>query len=92
MQDGCELIHQSKIISLSHYLRRDEGNRAVKTFIQVAVGYLLAALANVDIFNSANGKTFWAGLLVSTVAAGASATWNGVVKPVLGTVKDGWKG
>ena len=52
----------------------------------------MAALANVDIFNSANGKTFWAGLLVSTVAAGASATWNGVVKPVLGTVRDGWKG
>ena len=35
-------------------------------------------------------RTFWVGLALSGVAAGASAVWNGVVQPLLTgvTVKD----
>ena len=51
------------------------------------MGHPLVALVYVDIFNSANRKTSWAGLLVSAKAAGASAAWNGVVKPVLETAQ-----
>ena len=69
---------------------RDVGNRAVKTFVQAAVGYVVAAITKVDIFHS--DQSFWMGLLVSTIAAGASAAWNGVLKPVLVTVRDRWKG
>lgn len=62
--------------------------RAGKTFIQAAVAYILAALGNADIFGADVGKAFWIGLLVSTLSAGASAAWNGVLKPALVAWKD----
>ena len=65
---------------------KDVWVRAGKTFIQAAVAYLVAALANVDIFSGNNDKTFWVGLLVSTLAAAASAAWNGVIKPAMSEI------
>ena len=67
---------------------KDVGVRAGKTFLQAAVAYLIAALGNADIFGGNAGKAFWVGLLMSTLAAGASAAWNGVIKPALATWKD----
>ena len=67
---------------------KDVGVRAGKTFLQAAVAYLIAALGNADIFGGNVGKAFWVGLLMSTLAAGASAAWNGVIKPALATWKD----
>lgn len=74
------------ILSLVNW--RDVAIRAGKTFLQAAVAYLIAALGNADIFGGNLGKTFWVGLLVSTLSAGASAAWNGVIKPALTTWKD----
>lgn len=71
---------------------KDVGVRAGKTFLQAAVAYLIVALGNADIFGGNAGKAFWVGLLMSTLAAGASAAWNGVVKPALLAWKDGISG
>ena len=70
---------------------KDVWVRAGKTFVQAAISYLVVALANVDIFSGDNGKTFWVGLLISTLAAAASAAWNGVIKPVLSEIAVGTK-
>lgn len=56
--------------------------RAVKTFLQTAVSYLIAALGGVDFFGGNLGETFWIGLALSTGAAGLSAAWNGVIQPI----------
>lgn len=56
--------------------------RAVKTFLQTAVSYLIAALGGVD-FGSNLGRTFWIGLGLSAGAAGLSAVWNGVLQPII---------
>ncbi|HNX63167.1 MAG TPA: hypothetical protein PKN45_11050 [Candidatus Limiplasma sp.] len=65
---------------------KDVWVRAGKTFVQAAVAYLIIALSNVDIFSGNNGKTFWVGLLLSTLSAAASAAWNGVIKPAFSEV------
>lgn len=74
------------ILSLVNW--RDVAIRAGKTFIQAAIAYLIAALGNADIFGGNAGKAFWVGMLMSTLAAGASAAWNGVIKPALEAWKD----
>ena len=61
---------------------KDVAIRAVKTFVQTAVSYLIAVLGGVD-FGSNPGKTFWIGLGLSAGAAGLSAVWNGVLAPIL---------
>jgi hypothetical protein len=61
--------------------------RAVKTFAQTAVSYVMAALNGVDFFAGNLGKTFWVGLALSTGAAGLSAAWNGVIQPVFAACK-----
>ena len=63
--------------------------RAIKRFIQGVVAYLVTALGTqmvgVDIFDF----DVLAGLLVGAVAAGLSASWNGVIDPVLNKLKGG---
>ena len=63
--------------------------RAVKRFIQGVVAYLVTALGTqmvgVDIFDF----DVLAGLLVGAVAAGLSASWNGVIDPALNKLKGG---
>jgi hypothetical protein len=63
--------------------------RALKRFIQGVVAYLVTALGTqmvgVDIFDF----DVLAGLLVGAVAAGLSASWNGVIDPALNKLKGG---
>ena len=61
---------------------KDVAIRAIKTFLQTALSYLLAALGGVD-FGTSLGKTFWIGLGLSAGAAGLSAVWNGVLTPII---------
>lgn len=60
--------------------------RAVKTFWQAAIAYLVATFGTgVDLFE----REVIGGILVGALAAGLSATWNGVVQPVLEKYKGG---
>ena len=60
--------------------------RALKTFWQSAIAYLVTALSTgVDLFE---GEVI-SGLLIGAVAAGLSASWNGAVQPVLNRLKGG---
>ena len=60
--------------------------RALKTFWQTAIAYLVASLSQgVDLFE---GEVI-GGLLIGALAAGISASWNGAVQPVLNKLKGG---
>ena len=60
--------------------------RALKTFWQSAVAYLVASLSQgADLFE---GEVI-CGLLIGALAAGISASWNGAVQPVLNRLKGG---
>ena len=60
--------------------------RALKTFLQSAIAYLVASLGQcADLFE---GEVI-RGLLIGALAAGISASWNGVVQPVLNRLKGG---
>ena len=62
---------------------RDVLIRAVKTFAQTAISYLIASLSGVDFFSGDQSATFWVGLALSAGAAGISAAWNGVLAPIV---------
>ena len=65
---------------------KDIAIRALKTFWQSAVAYLVAALSTgVDLFE---GEVI-SGLIIGALAAGISASWNGVVQPRLNRLKGG---
>ena len=64
---------------------KDVGIRAVKTFVQTAASYLIAALGGVDFFAGDKGETFYVGLFLSAGAAGLSAVWNGILAPLFKT-------
>lgn len=65
---------------------KDIAIRALKTFWQSAVAYLVAALSTgVDLFE---GEVI-SGLLIGALAAGISASWNGAVQPILNKYKGG---
>ena len=61
--------------------------RALKTFWQSAVAYLVATLStqSIDLFE----REVIGGLLIGALAAGISASWNGAVQPVLDRYKGG---
>lgn len=60
--------------------------RALKTFWQSAIAYLLASLSQgADLFE---GEVI-GGLLIGALAAGLSASWNGAIQPVLNRLKGG---
>jgi len=50
--------------------------RALRTFIQTAVGYLAVNVATVDFSNTSAAKTAAIGLAVSATAAGFAAVMN----------------
>ncbi len=59
-------------------------SRAVKTFIEAAVGYALVSLGDLNITNGdldLMPKTLTC-VLISAIAAGVSAVWNGVIEPL----------
>ena len=67
-------------------MTKDVAIRALKTFWQSAIAYLVAALSTgVDLFE---GEVI-SGLLIGALAAGISASWNGAVQPVLNKLKGG---
>lgn len=65
---------------------KDVSIRALKTFWQAAVAYLVMSLGQgVDLFE---GEVI-GGLLLGALAAGISASWNGAIQPVLNRLKGG---
>lgn len=70
---------------------KDISIRALKTFWQATIGYLAATfgtqLAGVDVFNADAMKNIFISLLVGALSAGLSASWNGVIKPILDSTK-----
>ena len=65
---------------------KDIAIRALKTFWQSAIAYLVAALSTgVDLFE---GEVI-SGLIIGALAAGISASWNGAVQPILNKYKGG---
>lgn len=50
--------------------------RAVRTFIQAAVGYVVAAVPTIDFDNTSILKTALVGVAVSAIAAGIAAVMN----------------
>ena len=72
-------------------MAKDVAVRSVKTFWQASLAYLVATLstqiAGVDIFDPHALKSVIGGLLIGSVAAGLSASWNGVIQPLLDKYK-----
>lgn len=67
-------------------MSKDIAVRALKTFWQSAIAYLVASLSTgVDLFE---GEVI-GGLFIGALAAGLSASWNGVVQPKLDKLKGG---
>ena len=65
--------------------------KALKTFWQSGIAYIVATLgtnmAGVDVFDVDSMKSVLGGLLIGALAAGLSASWNGVVQPKLNKYK-----
>ena len=61
--------------------------RALKTFWQSAIAYILSAISGVNFFNGDMTKTVITGILVSALASGLSAVWNGIISPLLDNKK-----
>ena len=67
-------------------MTKDIALRALKTFWQSAIAYLVASLSQgVDLFE----VEVIGGLIIGAIAAGISASWNGAVQPVLNKLKGG---
>ena len=70
---------------------KDVLNRALKTFWQAALAYLLAdvSVLQAALTDVSAGKRVLLTLGVGAVAAGLSAVYNGLVKPLLEDRKEG---
>ena len=61
-------------------MKKDIAIRALKTFWQSAIAYLVASLGQgIDLFE----VEVLGGILIGALAAGISASWNGVCQPLL---------
>jgi hypothetical protein len=74
-------------------MAKDVAIRAMKTFWQSSIAYLVATfstqMSGVDVFDLHDVQSVFGGLLVGALAAGLSASWNGVVQPILEKYKGG---
>lgn len=74
-------------------MAKDVAIRAAKTFWQSGIAYLVATfstqMSGVDVFNIHDVQSVFGGLLIGALAAGLSASWNGVVQPILDKCKGG---
>ena len=67
-------------------MKKDVAIRALKTFWQSAIAYLVASLGQgIDWFEA----DVIGGILIGALAAGISASWTGVVQPKLDKCKGG---
>ena len=66
---------------------KDVAMRALKTFWQSGIAYIVATLSTqgAEVFE----REVILGLLIGALAAGISASWNGVVQPMLNKYKGG---
>ena len=64
---------------------KDVAIRALKTFVQSSIAYLVAAVSAVDVFDRGVAE----GLIIGALAAGISASWNGAIQPILNLLKGG---
>ena len=63
---------------------KDIAIRALKTFWQSAIAYLVVSLSQgIDLFE----VEVIGGLLIGALAAGVSASWNGAIQPMLNKLK-----
>ena len=60
---------------------KDVGIRAVKTFLEAAVAFVIAEIAGAELFEI--GSQMWCAIGISAAAAGISAVWNGVIEPLI---------
>lgn len=69
-------------------MTKDVAMRALKTFWQSGIAYIVATLSTqgVEVFER-EGVIF--GLIIGALAAGISASWNGVIQPVIDRYKGG---
>ena len=74
-------------------MTKDVAIRSFKTFWQSGIAYLVATfstqMAGVDVLDFESMKSVVGGLLIGALAAGISASWNGVVQPMLDKHKGG---
>ena len=67
--------------------------KATQRFLQAAAAYLVAAIstqmAGVDVFDLHALKSVAGSLIIGAFAAGLSASWNGVIQPMLNKLKGG---
>jgi hypothetical protein len=74
-------------------MSKDITIRAAKTFWQSSIAYIVATIstqmAGVDVFDPNALKSVIGSLLIGALAAGISASWNGVVQPVFIKLKGG---
>lgn len=74
-------------------MAKDVACRAAKTFWQSAIAYLVATfstqMSGVDVFDLHDVQSVFGGLLIGALAAGLSASWNGVVQPILDKSRGG---
>jgi hypothetical protein len=74
-------------------MAKDVAIRAMKTFWQSGIAYLVATfstqMSGVDVFDLHNVQSVFGGLLIGALAAGLSASWNGAVQPILDRYKGG---
>lgn len=69
-------------------MKKDVAMRALKTFWQSGLAYIVATLSaqGVEVLER-EGVIF--GLTIGAMAAGISASWNGVIQPLLDKYKGG---
>ena len=74
-------------------MAKDVAIRPMKTFWQSSIAYLLATfstqMSGVDVLDLHDLQSVFGGLLIGALAAGLSASWNGVVQPILDKCKGG---
>ena len=72
---------------------KEVAKKAMQRFLQAAAAYLVAAfstqLAGVDVFDIYALKSVAGSLIIGAFAAGLSASWNGVIQPMLDKLKGG---
>lgn len=66
---------------------KDVGIRSLKTFVETFVAVFAQDLLGVNLFDGTMTEMMWTGMLLSALAAAASAVWNGVLAPVFKKTK-----